>query len=83
VEVRGGLALLARPERGRNFSRPDLDRIAHVISPELLEVLACPKCKQKIELTEDGTALVCQTDRLRYPIVDDIPVMLIDEAESF
>src|SRR5712691_4504224 len=58
-------------------------RIAHVISPELLEVLACPKCKQKVELTEDGTGLVCQADRLRYPRVDDIPVMLIDEAESF
>ena len=54
-----------------------------MISPELLEVLACPKCKQKVELTEDGTGLVCQADRLRYPIVDDIPVMLIDEAESF
>jgi uncharacterized protein YbaR (Trm112 family) len=54
-----------------------------VISPELLEVLACPKCKQKIELTEDGTALVCQVDRLRYPIVDGIPVMLIEEAQKF
>jgi uncharacterized protein YbaR (Trm112 family) len=54
-----------------------------VISPELLEVLACPKCKQKIELSEDGSALICQADRLRYPIVDGIPVMLIDEAESF
>lgn len=54
-----------------------------MISPELLEVLACPKCKQKIELSEDGQALVCQSDRLRYPIVDGIPVMLIEEAESF
>ena len=54
-----------------------------MISQELLEILACPKCKQKVELDEDGPALVCQTDRLRYPIVDDIPVMLIEEAESF
>ena len=54
-----------------------------MISPELLEVLACPKCKQKIELSEDGKALLCHSDRLRYPIVDGIPVMLIDEAESF
>jgi uncharacterized protein len=54
-----------------------------VISSELLEVLACPKCKQKIELSEDGAFLVCQADRLRYPIVDGIPVMLIEEAESF
>ena len=54
-----------------------------MISSELLEVLACPKCKQKVELTEDGSALVCQSDRLRYPIVDGIPVMLVEEAESF
>jgi uncharacterized protein YbaR (Trm112 family) len=52
-----------------------------VVSKELLEVLACPKCKQKVELSEDGSALICQTDRLRYRIEDDIPVMLIDEAE--
>ena len=54
-----------------------------MISAELLEVLACPKCKQKVELSEDGQALLCQTDRLRYPIVDGIPVMLIEEATSF
>lgn len=54
-----------------------------MISPELLEVLACPKCKQKIRLEEGGAALVCDACRLRYPIVDGIPVMLIDEAESF
>jgi uncharacterized protein YbaR (Trm112 family) len=54
-----------------------------VISEQLLEVLACPKCKQKIQLTEDGEALVCQACRLRYRIEDGIPVMLIDEAESF
>ena len=53
-----------------------------MISPELLEVLACPKCKQKVELNEEGNALVCEVDRLRYPIVDGIPVMLIEEAEK-
>ena len=90
VEVRGGLALLARPERRRiscfwtralpfAFARPA--SIALVISSELLEVLACPKCKQRVELTEDGTALVCSADQLRYPIVDGIPVMLIEEAK--
>jgi uncharacterized protein YbaR (Trm112 family) len=52
-----------------------------VVSKELLEVLACPKCKGKVELAEDESALICRTDRLRYRIEDDIPVMLIDEAE--
>lgn len=51
-----------------------------MISPELLEVLACPKCKQKVRLVEDETALECDVCRLRYPIVDGIPVMLIEEA---
>jgi uncharacterized protein YbaR (Trm112 family) len=54
-----------------------------MISAELLEVLVCPKCKQKLELDEERTALVCQECRLRYQIVDGIPVMLIEEAESF
>ena len=54
-----------------------------MISSELLEVLACPKCKQKVDLDEESSALVCQSDRLRFPIVDGIPVMLIDEAETF
>ena len=51
------------------------------VSPELLEVLACPKCKQKVELSEDGASLICQACRVRYPVVDGIPVMLIDEAQ--
>ncbi len=54
-----------------------------MISAELLEVLACPKCKQKVDLDEERSALVCESDRLRYPIVDGIPVMLVEEAESF
>ncbi|MDQ6771465.1 MAG: Trm112 family protein [Candidatus Dormibacteraeota bacterium] len=54
-----------------------------MIPQDLLELLACPKCKQPVHLSEDGKDLVCDRDRLRYPIVDDIPVMLVEEAESF
>ena len=50
------------------------------ISPELLEILACPKCKGNIRLTEGQDGLVCDACQLLYPIKDDIPVMLIDEA---
>ncbi len=53
------------------------------IPEELLEILACPKCKGEIHLREDGVALVCDRCRLAYPIRDQIPVMLIDEAEAF
>jgi len=50
------------------------------ISKDLLDILACPKCKGDIQLTESGDGLVCSACRLVYPIKDDIPVMLIDEA---
>lgn len=50
-----------------------------VIDPELLEILACPKCKADVVL--QGDRLVCTKCGLRYPIRDGIPIMLIEEAE--
>lgn len=50
------------------------------ISEELLQILACPACKSRIELKPDGNALKCVSCKRVYPIRDDIPVMLIDEA---
>jgi uncharacterized protein len=50
------------------------------IDKELLAILACPKCKGDIVLNEKGDGLVCRACKLMYPIKDDIPVMLIDEA---
>ena len=50
------------------------------ISKELLEILACPKCKGDVQLTAPQDGLVCGVCKLMYPIRDDIPVMLIDEA---
>lgn len=53
------------------------------ISPELLEILRCPNCKSKVELKPDNSGLKCVNPEcaLLYPIRDDIPVMLIDEAK--
>ena len=51
-----------------------------VLTRELLEILACPKCKGDIRLTENGDGLICGKCKLLYPIRDGIPVMLIDEA---
>jgi len=51
------------------------------LSKEFIEILACPQCKGEIEIHPDGLGLVCRPCRLKYPIRDDIPVMLIDEAE--
>ncbi len=53
-----------------------------MINKELLDILACPKCKGDIELIEDK-GLLCRACKLLYPIKDDIPVMLIDEALSY
>jgi len=48
---------------------------------ELLDILACPQCKGKIELSEDENALLCHTCQLAYDIRDGIPVMIIEEAK--
>jgi len=52
-----------------------------VISPEFLEILACPLCKEPVALTADGKGLKCSKCKRVYPIKDDIPVMLVDEAK--
>ena len=52
------------------------------LSQDLLDILACPKCKGELLLTDKQDGLVCETCKLLYPIKDDIPIMLIDEAES-
>ena len=50
------------------------------IAQELKEILACPKCKGELEYQEREAKLVCNACGLAYPVRDDIPVMLIDEA---
>ncbi len=50
------------------------------IDEKLLEILACPKCKGDIKLTDDQSGLICDQCKLLYPIKDEIPIMLIDEA---
>ena len=52
------------------------------IDKELLNILACPKCKGDLKLQDDESALICTACKLKYRIEDDIPIMLIDEAES-
>ncbi|MCF6149679.1 MAG: Trm112 family protein [Candidatus Kuenenia sp.] len=50
-----------------------------MVSKELLEILACPLCKTDVRL--EGDKIICTQCGRRYPVKDDIPVMLIDEAE--
>jgi hypothetical protein len=51
------------------------------LNEELLKILVCPKCKGEIHLNECHDGLICNACSLLYPIVDEIPVMLIDEAK--
>jgi uncharacterized protein YbaR (Trm112 family) len=50
------------------------------VDRELLEILACPNCKTPVRPVNNGQGLKCDKCRRVYPIKDDIPVMLIDEA---
>ena len=50
------------------------------ISEELLDILACPKCKGSLDYDRENDGLVCPKDALVYPIKEDIPVMLVDQA---
>jgi uncharacterized protein YbaR (Trm112 family) len=53
------------------------------LSPELLSILVCPACKGDLQYDEAAPSLSCNACKLRYKVVDDIPVMLVEEAEKF
>ncbi len=53
------------------------------LDPELLEILVCPKCRGDLEYREAEQKLRCPRCRLVYRIEQDIPILLIDEAESY
>ncbi|MBU3564502.1 Trm112 family protein [Polynucleobacter sp. MWH-HuK1] len=48
----------------------------------LLNIIVCPLCKSQLQLDAAKEELICKADRLAYPIRDDVPVMLVDEARS-
>ena len=54
-----------------------------MIDKELLEILICPVSKGKLEYDDKENVLVCYESRLKYPIEDDIPIMLPERAEKF
>ena len=54
-----------------------------MLDKKLLEILCCPKCKGDLYYDEVNQKLICKSCRLKYPIKDNIPVMLINEAEEY
>ncbi len=53
------------------------------LTDKLLDVLVCPKCKGKLEYIKEDEILKCDNCRLKFKIDNNIPVLLIDEAESY
>jgi len=51
-----------------------------MISQDLLDMLVCPICKKALTLKDEGRSLKCGQCRRVYPIRDNIPIMLVDEA---
>jgi len=52
------------------------------LSPDLVAILVCPHCKGPLAMEPAETGLICNACRLRYPVREGIPVMLVDEAEK-
>jgi uncharacterized protein YbaR (Trm112 family) len=52
------------------------------MDPKLLEILVCPLCKGPLVWKKDALELICKADRLAFPVKDDIPVMLEEEART-
>ncbi|MCC7008760.1 MAG: Trm112 family protein [Acidobacteria bacterium] len=50
------------------------------VDPALLEILVCPECKAPVQPVHNGAGLKCPKCRRVFPVKDDIPVMLLDEA---
>jgi uncharacterized protein YbaR (Trm112 family) len=68
-----GWAVSARKVQGYNFD---------MVNKELLEILVCPVCKKPLVEKDGGESLKCGECRRVYPVRDDIPILLIDEATT-
>jgi uncharacterized protein len=54
-----------------------------MIDPKLLEILACPVCKGDLSPDEKNQKLLCEKCRLKYSIKNEIPIMLVDQADKY
>lgn len=57
-----------------------LEKVINEMNKNLLEILACPICKGELLFDVANQELVCSFDRVAYPVIDDIPVMLESRA---
>jgi uncharacterized protein YbaR (Trm112 family) len=73
-------AFVGHERSGHVLYSPFRSKILPMISQELLDMLVCPACKKPVAPKPDGKGLKCPECRRVYPIQDDIPIMLVDEA---
>jgi len=66
---------------GTEYPVPGLAYNASMLAKDLLEILVCPACKQALEYRQNPESLKCTQCHRVYPVKDDIPIMLIDEAK--
>ncbi len=52
-----------------------------MVRQDLLDILACPRCKERVCLSEDGGWLICESCAVKYPVEEDIPIMLVERAQ--
>ena len=64
------------------LTAPKANQAHTTMDKRLLDILVCPLCKSTLQLDAEKKELICKADRLAYPIRNDIPVMLVDEARS-
>jgi uncharacterized protein YbaR (Trm112 family) len=57
-----------------------MERKTMALHPDLIDLVRCPKCRGELQLTAGGGGFACRACKLLYPIVDDIPQLLVDEA---
>jgi len=86
VESLRGAQLLVRDgvwysANSRKRTRESLTENRMELPKYVLDILVCPVCKARVELLNDGTGLKCVSCRRIYPVRDDIPVMLPEEAK--
>ncbi len=67
-----------RSQRNRIIAQ----EVSMTVNKELLDILACPRCKGDVTMNDSEDGLICGACKLLYPIEDDIPFMLIDEARN-
>ena len=54
----------------------------NMVKKDLLDILACPECHTKVSLSDDGNWIICDQCSVKYPVEDDIPIMLTERAVS-